>query len=313
MKKNTAIFTLLFFSFLSFGQEDAWLKEKVNVQGTNENFVLLSAENIENKNWDELKHPLFWQKIMQLSPDSMLLNVASSRQIVGVTSFKTWHSYSEIQKTSIKDSLKKAFSIAPDEKINVTTGKSDFYRFDLVLESLPKGVQCFENVCVDPWYAQSILMIESPGHDQKSSVGAYGAFQLMPSVARAYGLKVNKSVDERKDFQKSAEAAAKLIQNVCIPSARSAAIKAGLIVDENAIWFRLLTLHVYHAGAGNVNAVVAKVGTVSTGEELIQKMWNTTAGGFGNCSQNYSQIALAAHIELKNYLTKKGLSFHPFI
>ena len=42
----------------------------------------------------------------------------------------------------------------------------------------------------------------------------------MKRVARAYGLKVNRSVDERKDFDKSAVAASKLISKSCIPYAK---------------------------------------------------------------------------------------------
>ncbi len=58
-------------------------------------------------------------------------------------------------------------------------------------------------MCVDPWYAQSILLIESPGQMKKSISGAYGAFQLMPGVARAQGLIVNKTLDERKKSLKN--------------------------------------------------------------------------------------------------------------
>ncbi|HRP54307.1 MAG TPA: transglycosylase SLT domain-containing protein, partial [Fluviicola sp.] len=192
-----------------------------------------------------------------------------------------------------------------ESRINVTTGKNDFYRFDLVYESLPKGVSVFESYGVDPWYAQSILLIESPGRMQKSISGAYGPFQLMPGVARSMGLVVNKYTDERKDFNRSAYAAAQLLKRICIPSARDIATQAGLIIEENAVWFRLLTMHVYHAGALNVKAVVTAIGKVNSGEELIQKMWITTAASFGNNSQNYSQLALAAHIELREYVEKR--------
>ena len=51
---------------------------------------------------------------------------------------------------------------------------------------------------MDPWYAQAILMIESPNKLQKSNAGAYGSFQLMKDVARLFGLKVNKSIEIAK-------------------------------------------------------------------------------------------------------------------
>ena len=132
-------------------------------------------------------------------------------------------------------------------------------------------------------------------------------FQLMPAVARSMGLTVNRSVDERKDFMRSAYAASQLLKRICIPSAKGIAEGAGLVVDEQSIWFRLLTMHVYHAGALNVKAVVNAIGPVSSGEELIQKMWVTSAGSFGNCSQNYSQLTLAAHIQLNYIIQHKGV------
>lgn len=283
---------------IAHGQTTAWEHEKIAVTYGEVQHQILSTKNIESANWHTLQQPLFWQQIMLLSPDSVLLNVASTRQIVGKLSNKTWMSQTEDAKTKYKDSLKNELHLPANERINVTTGKKDFYRFDLVFESLPKGVSFFEEFGVDPWYAQSILLIESPGQLAKSSVGAYGPFQLMPDVARKYGLVVTSKTDERKDFKRSAYAAAQLLQKSCIPSARSIASSAGLLVDENAIWFRLLVMHVYHAGAGNVRAVVQAVGPVQTGEELIQKMWVTSAASFGNSSQNYSQLALAAHLQL---------------
>ncbi|MNY01556.1 hypothetical protein D3C86_1340930 [compost metagenome] len=105
---------------------------------------------------------------------------------------------------------------------------------------------------------------------------------------------------------RSAFAASQLLKRVCIPSAKGIAESVGLTVDEQSIWFRLLTMHVYHAGALNVKAVVNAIGKVESGEELIQKMWVTSAASFGNSSQNYSQLALAAHIQLNQIITKKG-------
>jgi tetratricopeptide (TPR) repeat protein len=60
------------------------------------------------------------------------------------------------------------------------------------------------------------------------------------------------------------------------------------------LWFRLLVLHAYHAGAGNVAGVIRKINPCEGGMQLIQTVWQTTYGGFKNASQNYSQLALAA-------------------
>jgi len=181
-------------------------------------------------------------------------------------------------------------------KINVTTGKSDFYKFDKVYGSLAKGIKAFAKNDVDPWYAQAILLIESPAQLRKSSTGAYGAFQLMPGVARSEGLIVNRHIDERADFNRSAYAASNLIKTICLPYARQILATTNLEYKETDWWFRLFVMHIYHAGASNVRAVVAKIGKVKSGQELIQKMWQTTAAGFGNNSQNYSQLALAAQL-----------------
>ena len=307
MKRKTLLAILACIPFIGSSQNSTWEKEMIAItEGTSEHIIMGSA-GIRAAQWDQLQHPKFWQRIMTLSPDSVLVNVGATRQIIAKMSNKDWHAQTEVQKTVFKDSVRALVGLSAEERINVTTGKNDFYRFDLVFESLPKGVSAFEQFGVDPWYAQSILLIESPGRMQKSSVGAYGPFQLMPSVARSMGLTVNRSVDERKDFMRSAYAASQLLKRICIPSAKSIAESAGLTVDEQSIWFRLLTMHVYHAGALNVKAVVNAIGPVNSGEELIQKMWVTSAASFGNASQNYSQLALAAHIQLNQIIQGKGI------
>jgi hypothetical protein len=141
-------------------------------------------------------------------------------------------------------------------------------------------------------------LIESPGTLQKSTTGAYGPFQLMKSVARSMGLTVNKYVDERKDFDKSAHAAAKLIRTICIPYTNAILNKYGITYNEEDLWYKLLVLHVYHAGSGNVEKAVAKLNHCELNDVFIKKLWKTTAGAFGNASQSYSQVAIACLIEL---------------
>jgi hypothetical protein len=48
----------------------------------------------------------------------------------------------------------------------------------------------------------------------------------------------------------------------------------------------------------NVAAVVNKIQPISGSQQLILDMWQNTAGGFGNNSQNYTQLALAAQLIL---------------
>lgn len=280
-----------------------WSAEKIGVVSPHSTDTLLHANILYNDKWDTLPQPNFWKQIMRLSPDSCLVNIAANRRVLTKMAVAAWNAQSELQKAALKDSLRTLYSLSPDEKINVTTGKNDFYRFNEVYPTLSKGIKVFEENNVDPWYAQAILLIESPGQLKKSSVGAYGAFQLMPGVARANGLIVNETLDERKDFERSAYAASRLIKRVCIPEAKAILSQFNMEYDESALWFRLFVLHVYHAGSQNVRAVVNKIAPTSGSKELITQMWQTSAAGFGNNSQNYTQLALAAQLILSEMVS----------
>ena len=293
---------LLLISFapiISIAQpSDSWDAEKIEVkQGDNQN-TILSAEMIYDQGWDELAQPIFWKQIMQLSSDSCLVNIGSTREIIEKTSLATWNSQTKAEKASFRDSIKKLHELPQDAHVYVTSGKSDFYKFQVVYPSISEGVAAFERFEVDPWYAQAILLIESPGQLKKSRAGAYGPFQLMPAVARAQGLTVNRYTDERKDFERSAYGASRLIHRVCIPEAKRILNARNLAFDENDLWFRLFVLHVYHAGAGNVSAVIAKINPSEGGQSLIRSMWVNSAAQFGNNSQNYTQLALASQLIL---------------
>jgi hypothetical protein len=248
--------------------------------------------------WNILPQALFWKRIMKLSKDSCLVNVASSRQILQSIDSREWYGLNKTQKLNYREHMRIKHNIPVGEKIYVTSGKSDFYKFEEVYPTLREGITVFDEMCVDPWYAQSILLIESPGQLKKSVSGAYGAFQLMPGVARAQGLTVNKTTDERKDFEKSANAAAKLIKKICIPEAKKILKTHEIQYSENDLWFRFLVLHIYHAGAGNVAAVLRVINPEEGSQELIKSMWQHKAAGFGNCSQNYSQLAIASQLIL---------------
>lgn len=293
-------------SLSSIAQIKNWDNEKIEVIHSDASHIFMTAQSLYDNNWSSLPQPIFWKQIMKLSPDSCLVNVASNRQILAKMSIKDWNAQSEIRKEEVRDSLRCEFSLEDNARIFVTTGKNDFYRFNDVYPTISKGVEVFEREGVDPWYAQAILLIESPGQLKKSISGAYGAFQLMPGVARNMGLIVNEKIDERESFEKSAMGSARLIKRVCIPEAKKILNDHHLKYNENDVWFRLFVLHVYHAGAINVRAVVNKIQPTEGNQELITKMWQNTAAGFGNNSQNYTQLALASQIILSEMVMKSG-------
>ena len=252
-----------------------------------------------NLGCDTLSNVIFWRNIMRLDKDSALLNLPENRQVLQKVCVKSWDSLSLEQKTAYKDSLKKANCLSDSARILLTNGKSFFYDFDKASANFHKGINDFIDNGVDPWYAQSILLIESPNKLQKSNAGAYGSFQLMKDVARLFGLKVNKTVDERADFDRSAYAASSLIKKICIPKTRQILDSLGIKdYKETDLWFRLLVMHSYHAGAGNVKKALFTFKPTQGNMDLIYTLWKTETKHFRSASQNYSQLVLAAMLEV---------------
>lgn len=317
MKKLSAVLLLFIFGLsltanatgndsLVATKKAPWTNDLIRVKHFNDSLPVTYIENndVYSERWDRLAHPVFWKTLMTLSPDSCVINIAKTREIVDRMTMEEWDAFSDDEKEALRDSIRTAHGLTEDDRIFMTSGKRDFYAFDLVLPTVSKGIEVFRERGVNPWYAQSILLIESPGKLARSNVGAYGSFQLMASVARKYGLTVNRSVDERKDFEKSAIAASRLIAETCIPEAKKILQRHDLSIDESDLWFRLFVLHVYHAGAYNVGKVVDKIDPEEGGMELIQNMWVTEAGRFRNASQNYTQLALAAILIFEDMLWK---------
>lgn len=293
----------------------AWNSDIISFenQTTQMRMNFMETCHLFDEKWSELPQPAFWEKIMILCPDSAIVNIASNRHIITKISMAHWDTISKINKAAYKDSLKMIYKLDEQEEIYITTGKNHFYKFDAVIPQISRGIEVFANNFVDPWYAQAILLIESPGVIAKSNAGAYGPFQLMKSVAIHQGLTVNSKVDERADFDRSAWAASKLIKNICIPEARKILEAKKIEIIETDLWFRLFVMHIYHAGASNVSKVVAAINPKKGGQALIQKMWQTKAGGFGNASQNYSQVVLAALLTLDHLLKNdKNLAISQF-
>lgn len=254
--------------------------------------------------WHSVPQARFWQNVLKLSSDSVILNTPRNRQPLQIISAEEWNCQQDSEKEAYRSFLRNRFNLSPNEPIYVTTGKKDFYEFRKVIPMISKAVDVFRNAGVDPWYAQTILLIESPGKmNTRSYAGANGPFQLMRSVARKYGLKVGNGIDERTDLSKSALAAAKLLNTACIPGIKAILDERNIAYNETDLWFRLLVMHAYHAGTGNVSCIMSKIDPQQAGLELFKEIWTNECGGFRNESQNYSQLALAAIIHFENILT----------
>lgn len=262
---------------------------------------------LRTEGWDTLAQPRFWMEVLTLSPDSCIINIASKRHPLQKIAIAEWSCQKEDEKNEYKNYLCSANDLECGTNIFVTAGKKEFYEHKKVIPMIDKAVKVFSANNTDPWYAQTILLIESPGKStQASSVGAFGPFQLMKSVAKHYGLVVNKKRDDRSDLEKSAKGAAALLRTACIPGVKKMLTAKGITFNETDLWFRLLVLHAYHAGMGNVAGVVNKINPSSGGMSLITAMWQNEWGGFKNESQNYSQIALASLILFEKLIYHDG-------
>jgi len=302
-----ALLALCGWTSLSAQENVRWLHSDLlpvsHVNDTTVSYVV-RTDQIYAAGMDTLPQIVFWRTVMNLPPDSGLISMQGERRIYAKWSTAEWDKLGEAKQLAYRDSIRAVHQIPDSVKIFFTAGKSDFYNANGVIADIHKGVPIFIGENVDPFYAQAILLIESPGKVRKSNAGAVGSFQLMSGVARSMGLKVNKKVDERKDFEKSAWAAAKLIRTTCVPQVKAMLLEHGIEPDSTSLWFRLLVLHTYHAGSGNVAAALNVIKPTTGGIWLIQKLWVTKAASFGNASQNYSQLAVSAMIEMDQALRK---------
>ncbi|MBL7927237.1 MAG: transglycosylase SLT domain-containing protein [Bacteroidia bacterium] len=256
-----------------------------------------------NEGWDTLGQAKFWKQIIHLNPDSSIINVAQTRQTIETISAQKWMQQTEDEKTLAKAWVCQMNNLDSGTCLYVSIGRKDFFEHRKSLATIDKAIKVFEQNQVDPWYAQTILLIESPGKNaQRSWAGAIGPFQLMPDVARRYGLRVTKTVDERKSIERSAYGASQLLGRSFIPQVRQMLDKRNIAYNETDTWFRLLVLHTYHAGPGNVEAVLNVIQPTQGNMNLIRSMWNTEARGFKNESQNYSQIALGCLLNFSDII-----------
>jgi hypothetical protein len=265
----------------------------------NENYIFDSS--LYQLKVNELPQIKFWRQIMNLEEDSALLCFAHNREVLRKVSIKDWESQKDSVRKFMRDSIRLARGLDSSYRILFTTGKKFFYDFEKTYRNFHNGINCFVENGVDPWYAQAILLIESPNKLQKSNAGAYGPFQLMKDVARLYGLKVNRQMDERANFERSAYAASSLIKNICIPRVHKMLDSLKISnQNESELWFKLLVMHTYHAGYYNVQSALFSFSPKEGNMDMIYNLWNARTARFKNASQNYSQLILAAMLEMND-------------
>jgi hypothetical protein len=116
---------------------------------------------------DTLPQIRFWREIMNLHQDSAIISFASNRQRIEKVCINEWNCKSELQKKLYRDSVRASRGLDTSSRILFTTGKKFFYDFDKTSRNFHQGINCFIENNVDPWYAQAILLIESPNKLQK--------------------------------------------------------------------------------------------------------------------------------------------------
>jgi len=286
-------------------------EKSISVFQTEDNSQIhfLKIACVHDQGWDTMAEVNFWRRIITLEKDSSMANIYASRRLLHPVSRAVVDSLERIgHLDTLRRELCLMYQLPVDTRIKFTGGKKWFYEFSGVKNKLKRAIKLFDSFHVDPFYAQSVLLIESPGTNKaKSIAGAYGQFQLMPFVARQYGLRVDKYLDERENFDRSAYAAARLFNEICIPYARRWCNTYGFAVDESALWFKLLVLHCYNAGATTVKNAMQVVPNSYQGNALIHQLWHTNYGRFQSEAQNYSQIALACYLEYENSIQKGNL------
>ena len=100
----------------------------------------------------------------------------------------------------------------------------------------------FEQEQLPPDLAYIPVVESAVATNQASAAGAAGPWQLMASTARAFGLRVDQHVDERKDLLKSTQASAKILRS--------------LILDFGSGSSVMLALAAYNLGPGKVKQAV---------------------------------------------------------
>jgi hypothetical protein len=100
MLKRILLYCILLFGIHLNSQVShaSWDDEMVEVILPIRAGILMNSKKIFEDNWHELPQTDFWKKIIRLSPDSCIINVASTREILLHTSKNEWNSKNRCSK-----------------------------------------------------------------------------------------------------------------------------------------------------------------------------------------------------------------------
>ena len=126
-------------------QPDFLQKTVISYQGkSRERF--LNNYQLYTEGWDTLAQAKFWQEVIALSHDSMILNIASARKSLYKIPLTEWHCQSEAEKDDYKKNLCTSRKLDASTSIYVTSGKKFFFEYKKVLPMISKALPIFEKI-----------------------------------------------------------------------------------------------------------------------------------------------------------------------
>lgn len=164
---------------------------------------------------------------------------------------------------------------AGDKRLRSQTGQKTRFGMGLPFaeQYMPKFEAIFKNEGL-PIELTRLVMVESMFNmNALSHAGASGVWQFMPATARKFGLRVNKSVDDRSDPIQSTYAAANMLK-----------------YDYDRVGTWPLAINSYNAGRGHLERAIAALGT----RDIVKIIRNYRVGSYGFASRNYYPEFLAA-------------------
>ena len=137
---------LLYLSFLTAISTFANVENNVKLisvlKDTNQ-FTFVGTPDLFQEKWDTLAQPNFWKIVMNMPPDSCLINVAKTRQVLKRESVKNWNRLTDSQKDEARTELRKLHNLPPDTRIFMTTGKNDFLNLPMFIRVFQKPLKFF--------------------------------------------------------------------------------------------------------------------------------------------------------------------------